>query len=214
MTAKLPYMLSTGVIPKILEKIQNARRPERFTQDFLETKLGHSGGSSRAIIPLLKRMGLLGSDGVPTKLYDQFRNTDTQGYAIAEGLKNAYVELFDRNEYVYEMSREKLTQLVVEITGASKSDRAAKAIVGTFSALNEIADFEGASDTTEEETEATPQIIADANTSQNTKSETVNLSDNVELRMGYTINLNLPETTDPDVFNAIFKALKEHLLRN
>ena len=36
---------------------------------------------------------------------------------------------------------------------------------------------------------------------------------NVELKVGYTINPNLPETTNPDVFNAIFKSLKEHLLR-
>ena len=77
MIAKIPYMLSTGLIPRILEKIQNARRPERFTQDFLETKLGHSGGSARPIIALLKRMGFLGSDGVPTSLYGQFRNTET-----------------------------------------------------------------------------------------------------------------------------------------
>jgi len=102
MAAKLPYMVSTGLIPKIFEKIQNARRPERFTQDFLETKLGHGGGSARPIIPLLKRMGFLGSDGVPTSLYDQFRNTETQGFAVAEGMRNAFGELFDRNEYVYE----------------------------------------------------------------------------------------------------------------
>ncbi|MGF1475917.1 MAG: DUF5343 domain-containing protein [Geminicoccaceae bacterium] len=102
-------MLSVSLIPKILEKIQNARRPERFTQDFLETKLGHSGGSARSIIPLLKRMGFLGSDGVPTSLYDQFRNTDTQGAAVAEGMRNAFSELFERNEYVYEMNRDKLT---------------------------------------------------------------------------------------------------------
>jgi hypothetical protein len=34
----------------------------------------------------------------------------------------------------------------------------------------------------------------------------------VQFRVGYTINLNLPETTSPEVFNAIFKSLKEHLL--
>ena len=34
----------------------------------------------------------------------------------------------------------------------------------------------------------------------------------VGLRLGYTINLNLPATTDVAVFNAIFKSLKEHLL--
>ena len=89
MAVKLPYMLSTSLIPKILEKIQNARRPDRFTQDFLETKLGHGGGSARPFIPLLKRMGFLGSDGVPTSLYDQFRNTETQANAVAEGMKNA-----------------------------------------------------------------------------------------------------------------------------
>ena len=52
MAAKLPYMLSTGLIPKILEKVQNARRPERFTLDFLETKLGYSASSARPVIPL------------------------------------------------------------------------------------------------------------------------------------------------------------------
>jgi hypothetical protein len=33
------------------------------------------------------------------------------------------------------------------------------------------------------------------------------------LNLGYTINLNLPATSDPAVFNAIFRALKEHLLK-
>lgn len=32
------------------------------------------------------------------------------------------------------------------------------------------------------------------------------------IRLGYTIHLNLPATTDIAVFNAIFKSLKEHLL--
>lgn len=84
---KLPYLASPGVIPKILAKIQKARRPDRFTQDFLETKLGQSGGSARAIIPLLKRMEFLSSDGTPTKLYDRFRNPSSNGAALAAELK-------------------------------------------------------------------------------------------------------------------------------
>lgn len=215
MTAKIPYMLSIGLIPKILEKAQNARRPERFTQDFLETKLGHSGGSARPIIPLLKRMEFLGSDGVPTNLYNQFRNTETQGVAMAEGMRNAFKELFDRNEYVYEMTRDKLTGLVVEITGSTKEERTTQAIVGTFFALKELADFEANLDEagkTDPVTEPihdqgmpTPQINHSAPASQ---------PDGVELRVGYTINLNLPETSDPEVFNAIFRSLKENILKN
>jgi hypothetical protein len=34
------------------------------------------------------------------------------------------------------------------------------------------------------------------------------------MNLGYTINLNLPATTDVAVFNAIFKSLKEHLLKD
>jgi len=210
MAAKLPYMVSPGLIPKILEKIQNARRPARFTQDFLETKLGHSGGSARPVIPLLKRMGFLGSDGVPTNLYDQFRNPATQGFAIAEGIKSAFNELFERNEYVYELSRDKLTGQVVEITGAAKDDRSTQAIVGTFFALKDLADFDSDPvDAQEQKAERAPEPSTDHNTPSRFVEQ-----DNVELRVGYTINLNLPETKDPEVFNAIFKALRENLLRN
>ena len=216
MTARLPYMQSTGLIPKILEKIENAQRPERFTQDFLETKLGHSGGSARPIISLLKRMGFLGSDGVPTSLYGQFRNTETRGGAVAEGMRKAFSELFARNEYVYELSREKLIGLVVETTGNAKNDRSTKAIVGTFLALNELADFEveAPGHTTPKpivgEPEPTPAHLSD---DVQTKHPITN-SDDVKLTVGYTINLNLPETNDPEVFNAIFKALRDNLLKN
>ena len=214
MAAKLPYMMSTGLIPKILEKIQNARRPDRFTQDFLETKLGHSGGSARSIIPLLKRMGFLGSDGVPSSLYDQFRNTDTQGLAVAVGMKNAFGELFDRNEYVYELPREKLNGLIIEITGGQKDDRTTVGIVGTFLALKELADFDGS---LPDETMPDPVTDVAATipaSSQDQTPSSANKMGNVGLRIGYTINLNLPESTDPAVFNAIFRALRENLLRN
>ena len=213
MAAKLPYMLSTASIPKILEKVQNARRPERFTQDFLETKLGHSGGSAKPIIPLLKRMGFLGSDGVPTSLYDQFRNTETQGFAVAEGMKNAFNELFERNEYIYELSRERLIGQVVEITGAAKEDRSTRAIVGTFQALNELADFE-AQAAEKSVPQTNPETMPPSQFAMKPRdTSSVAETENVELKVGYTINLNLPETNDPEVFNAIFKALRDNLLK-
>ena len=214
MATKLPYMTSSGLIPKILEKIQVAKRPERFTQDFLETKLGHSGGSARSIIPLLKRLGFLGSDGSPTDLYNQFRNAETQGIALAQGMKKAFSELFERNEYVYDFDRPKLTSLIVEITGRAKGDPMVRAIVGTFLKLKDLADFE--SDTplelenetgNKESQTARMPAITDVN-------QSVTPRNNVGLNVSYTINLNLPETTDPNVFNAIFKALRENLLEN
>jgi len=39
MKTKLPYLSYPGCIPRILNKIKEAQTPERFTYDFLETKL-------------------------------------------------------------------------------------------------------------------------------------------------------------------------------
>lgn len=70
---QLPYINAYGNITKALERIKNAATPDRFTQDFLGTKLGLAGGSARPVIPFLKRVGFLGSDGIPTELYRRFR---------------------------------------------------------------------------------------------------------------------------------------------
>lgn len=63
-----PFINSTGLIPKILTKIQEAKVPPRYTQDFQGTVLGYGSGSARPFIPFLKRLNFLQSDGTPTEL--------------------------------------------------------------------------------------------------------------------------------------------------
>ena len=63
-----PYMNAYGSISKVLNKMIEAKRPDRFTQDFLDTVLALPSSSLRPIIPLLKRIGFLNSDGSPTDL--------------------------------------------------------------------------------------------------------------------------------------------------
>ncbi len=57
-----PFMNAYGNITKILAKVKEAQTPDRFTQDFLGTKLGFSGGSATPFIPFAKRLGLLAPD--------------------------------------------------------------------------------------------------------------------------------------------------------
>ena len=77
MSTKLPYVNQPGSIVKIFEKVQHAQTPDRFTGDFLETKLGFKGGNYRQFIPLAKKMGFLGTDGRPSDIYKSFRNAAT-----------------------------------------------------------------------------------------------------------------------------------------
>lgn len=207
MAATFPYMVSPGLIAKILQKIIEARRPDRFTQDFLDTKLGFSGGSAMQMIPLLKRTGFLANDGTPTELYDRFRNSDTQGEAMAQAMRQGYKELFDASEYAQDLTKEKLSALITQLTGAEKDSRATQLTVATFQNLNKYADFDR-----EPSGAPVPPKLESPTRIQPPEPPLHHAPSNVDLRLSYTINLNLPESTNPEVFNAIFKSLKDNLL--
>lgn len=194
-------MNATGLTKKILDKIKEAATPDRFTQDFLSTKLGFSGGSAKAFIPLAKRIGLVASDGTPTELYKQFRNLKTSKLAIAKAIKLGYSDLYTRNEYVHSLNKTELKGLVMEATGLEKDNPTINAIVGTFEALKGFADFE-----TKEKPETGAERGSKPLIDEGAEEE-------FKLNLSYTINLVLPKTEDVAVFNAIFKSLKDNLLR-
>jgi Family of unknown function (DUF5343) len=54
---------------------------------------------------------------------------------MLEGLKAAYADLYARNEYVHSLSKEKLRDLVVEVTGLERENQIVTAIVGGVLAL-------------------------------------------------------------------------------
>lgn len=210
MSAPLPYLNGYGTLKKILEKIRVAAVPPRFTQDFLSTKLGFKGGTPRPAIPFLKRTGFLGSDGVPTELYSRYRNSSrvVSGQAAAEALRTGFAPLYEINEYVHEASDEDLKGLVVQITGSEEESSQVKGIVGSFKTLKEFADFsEGEQEHDDEPQPAPPAAVpnSEASPAQARPMRGLNLS--------YTITLNLPATPDIKVFDAIFKSLKENLLK-
>jgi len=204
-------MLSTGTIGKILDKIKDAKTPDRFSQDYLSTVLGHPGGGAKPFIPLAKRLNLLNSDGTPTDLYRRFRGSDDESKAaMATAIKIGYAPLYKRNEYADKLDKKKLEGLIKEITGAETGSSTLRAMVGTFEALKAHADFglDPASESNNAAEDETAGSIDEASASTPSRAD----AGGADLRFGYTININLPNTNDIAVFNAIFKSLKEHLL--
>jgi len=207
----LPYAQLASTLEKMLEKIKEASVPEKFSQDFVSTKLAMKGGTARSTIPFIKKMGLVTSDGTPTQRYIQFRNPDKSGLAIADSMREVYSTLFEMNEYVYELDNASLKSLIVEATGSEAASMPVQKTLATFCALKKIANFKAKSSPLISEGFEIANNSQNNNhntsqaTNQNPSSEGINLS--------YTINLNLPPTTDIEVFNAIFKSLKQHLLQ-
>jgi hypothetical protein len=200
----VPYLNAYGGITKALERIKSASTPDRFTLDFLSAKLGLKGGSARPIIPFLKRTGFLNGDGSPTDLYKLFRNNALQPAAAAQAVRTGYKALYEINEYTHDLSEKDLKGVIVQATGLDANSAMVRSILGSFKALRTFADFEakGAEDAPGESTDH----------KEHEETERKGISKSVDLKLGYTINLNLPATSDIAVFNAIFKSLREHLL--
>jgi len=203
MKTKLPYISYPGCISRIVNKIKEAKTPERFTYDFLETKLAFKGGNYQQFLPLAKKIGLLNTDGSPSDLYKELRNPKTSKHAMAKAIKIGYRELFERNEYANNLSAEDLKRLVVEITGLESKNQVVIKTCQTFQKLKKEANFEAKPSEKPSEPEEKPD---------ETKGEKDDYRD-FGLNLAYTINLVLPKTDDPAVFNAIFRCLRENLLR-
>jgi hypothetical protein len=204
----LPYVTAPGGIDKALNGIKSAAVPERVSQDFVKTILKIPGGSGDQMTSFLKKIGLANGDGTPNDLYRRFRNPVSSGAAIATAIRTAYAPLYVRNEFVHELDDTALLGLIVEETGEAHDANSVKLTVSCIKHLKAFADFSTV------EPERTPVTKLEPATRENLPPAPLDGKKLVGFNLGYTINLNLPATSDPAVFDAIFKSLKEHLLRD
>lgn len=208
-----PYVLAPGTLAKALDKIKAAATPERFTLDFLHTKLGMKGGTSNAVIPFLKRTGFLNGDGTPAELYRQFRNPALSGQAVARAMKKGYAPLYEMNEYVHDLKDDELRGVIAQATGLDHDTRVAGAILGSIRTLKKFAKFDGTTETQDLEKDSDKDKEIPKSTLPRSSPNGNGEAQGVGVNLSYTINPNLPATTDVKVFDAIFRSFREHLLK-
>jgi len=198
-----PYVNAYGNLSKLLAKIKTASVPAKVTRDYLSAVLGLKSSSYHPMIPCLRRLGFLDASSAPTQRYKDFRSDSKSGFIMAKALKEAYSDLYQANEYAHKLPKEELLDQVRTITGASKEDKVVPVVVNTFLELVKFASFE-VQDIPEE-------IGEDIETEDETPMEKLPIG-KVKFGIAYTINLNLPATTEIKVFDAIFKSLKRNIL--
>ncbi len=206
-------MRNPDMLTEILERIKGADVPDTFNARFLSTVLGFKGGDAVTFLSWAKNCGLLTTDGIPTDLYREFRSPSTSRAAMAQVLKIGYSELFRRNAYAHELDEKELEGHVLEIAGSSKTRKIIDDTCQSFKYAKAFADFgasldgqaRGAGTTTREsgeeasDTGGLPLGLADT-------------AGSIKHGHNYTINIVLPITDDPNVYSAIFRALKKNLL--
>ncbi|WP_089875541.1 MULTISPECIES: DUF5343 domain-containing protein [unclassified Leifsonia] len=204
------YLTSTKNTSDILRAMQAAQAPDRFTIKFLEG-LGFAGSNDRAMVNVLKALGMLNESGVPTRRYHEYLDQTRSELVLAEAIREAYSDLFRVNKNANTMSQSDVRNKMKTLSEGSYTDRVLTAMAATFAALVKSADFSKAQqapdpdeDEQEDEAAGTPEDDRLGDPRGGQKSGKIG-------DLVYNINIHLPESRDPAVYNALFKSLKEHL---
>ncbi len=219
------YLVTTKNLEAFFNSIQSAKAPERFTTKFL-TQLDLTSSNDRLFIGLLKGLGFIDEGGVPTKRYFEFLDQTQAPRILAEALRDAYSDLFAINKNAQALTVDEVKNKLRTLTLGQKSDKVVSLMANTFKALVDLADWESPSverlaathaGTTEPPPPAAPPTtgppIQPATTTQPapTPLPPSQESSRQPLQLHYDIQIHLPESRDPAVFDAIFQALRKHL---
>lgn len=199
------YMTSTKRVPDIFEAIQTAQAPSTFTTRFLE-QLGFKAKGDRLIIGVLKDLGFLDEKGVPKDRYYRFLDQTHSGVVLAEGIREAWADLFAINVNAHQLSKAEFIGKLKTLSQGQLSDAVMDFHYATFSALVKNADFTS---------HAAKPPKAEEKKEERKEPPPVRDSNKSELQLGglvYNIQIVLPESRDPAVYDALFKSLKDHLV--
>lgn len=215
MMATIPnsYMTSTKNLEQILAAIQKAGVPPKFTYDFFK-KLGFPSSNDRPIIPILKAMRFLDEGGVPLDRYKRYRDIPNAGGVLAEGLRDAYSDVFAVDQQAQDLDIDALKGIFARISG--KSDRVCEEMAKTFKALSGFADWEAPPAADEqplaEESEGEREDTPPPDPSSNGDRTTPLTPDRSlgRLNLHHDIHIHLPITDEIAVYDAIFRALRQN----
>lgn len=216
------YLTSSKNLPAILEAIQQAKAPERFTVRFLQS-LEFKTSSDRLVIGVLKAIGFLDDQGKPTSRYFQYLDKDNSRTVMAEGIREAYKELFDVNINAQKLSKVEVANKLKTLTQGQHSESVIEKMATTFSSLCKLADFDSVlnhpvnqrdDDDDVDDEVVDPPFEIDSNEVASTQplpKASRRLPKLAVSGLHYNIQIILPESRDPAVYDALFRSLREHL---
>jgi hypothetical protein len=199
------YVQVYGQLPTFFKRIADGQAPDKFSRQYLKD-LGFASSNFHAVIPLLKSLGFLSPDGAPTPRYHEYRNTARSARVMGQAIRDAYSDLFTITARPTEADRELIEGKFRSAFNATPIT--SKLMASTFYALLGLADLAGSGDLEARKKETEQQLkVTIPPTAEKTAEKIGTVAG-----LHYNIQIHLPATKDVEVYNAIFKSLKGHLL--
>jgi len=197
------YVLAVNRIPDLYQKIRDGQAPDRFTNQLLKD-WGFRSTNDRAFIPLLKAMGFLTSDGIPTPRYNEYRDHSKSKTVMGQALREAYADVFLIKEHPTPADKGAVEGKFKSFHNVS--DHVANLMAKTFMAQLALADLSHKVVSAEPQKSDKPSEVVESLGAHATKKGAPSLH--------YNIQIHLPATKDLEVYNAIFKSIREHLFND
>lgn len=206
----LPTSYMTGgytKIPQYFDTLLTARAPEKFTNKFM-ADLGFTSSTDRLFANVLKAIGFLDDSGVPTERYFRFLDQSCSKQMVAEGVREAYEDLFNLNVAAYTMNQSEVEGKFKTLTNGSKAPATITQMAKTFTALCGYADWSATTSAPQpENTVEQPKQEEPTNFSTLPARE----SRTTGFDLNYNIHIHLPATRDQAVYDALFASLAKHI---
>ncbi len=204
------YTLKPNAVPAYFDAILDAQPPERFSVKFLEN-LGFTSTNDRLFIGILKDLGFLNRDGAPQQRYFDFLDRTRAKAVLAEGIREAFADLFAINTQAQELSLDDVRNKLRTLYAGKKTNLVVGNIAKTFRALCEHADFSAPAAPKRDDAVSPEEQVAERPPQERSERAAASLSQIRVSGLQYHINIVLPDTRDQAVYDAIFKSLREHL---
>lgn len=201
------YLVKTSNVADVFTAIQTAQAPDRFSVKFLEN-LGFTSSNDRLYIRVLKGLEMIDDAGVPNQRYFEFLDQSQSAAVMAEAVREAYSDLFQLRRDAWKMSEKDVENRLKTLTQGKKSDSVVHQMAKTFKVLADYADWDAP------RPEPPHDAAADSDTDSTDQHDpgVPPFARDSKAQLHYNIQIHLPESRDPKVYEAIFEALNKHLI--
>jgi hypothetical protein len=203
----LPYTPVPASLRRILERIPQIGTPRKADATWL-AGLGFSGGNNQMNLALLRQVGIINNQGVPTDMYKALRAGDRAKFGA--GIRKHYANLFSTYPDAQQQDDEALIAFVRGNTDYAEGTQ--RLAVRTFRVFAEFSDFDGADqagDGSGDDEEEEPEERQTNGSGKGRRRRTTTGGEGVALTVN--IQLQLPPSADGEVYDKLFEAMGKHL---
>lgn len=198
----MPCAYSGTSVTRFLEQIPNTGTPAKVTQVYLQS-IGFKSSNDKYLIGVFKALGFIDGSAVPTDTWKAYRDKQRNREILGQAVTRCYSSLFETFPDANARSDDEIANWIRSNT--NYSPEVVGRAVRTFKALCAASAFNG----------AVPPVESLSQSTNSTAPPTLNGSVvAVTSRPSISINIQLqiPESNNPDVYEHFFAAMHKYLI--